>query len=287
MDFEAFSRSILETGAYRTPESIRRGIPARLLGGRAWWFYAQVLATVIHGRFVSAGRKFGRRQWAYHAFLMMRAAERAGGSVTMEGMNALRSGPWPVVVAANHMSMLETMILPCPVMLYGDVSVVVKESLKHYPLFGHILRQTRPIFVSRRDPRTDLKTVLSEGEKLLSEGRSIVIFPQATRRPWFDSSEFNTMAVKLARRAAVPVVPVALQTDFQGIGRFLRDFGPLDRTRPIRFKMGNPIPVTGNGREAHREVLRFIEAAFREWGLDVRSGPEQERREEYLPEAAQ
>ncbi len=282
MDFNAFCRSITETGTYSTPEAIRQGVHARILGGRAWWFYAQVLWIVVRGRLASAGGRFGRLQWAYHAFLMMRAAERAGGVVTMEGMSVLRSGPWPVVVAANHMSMLETMVLPCPVMLYGDVSLVVKESLGRYPLFGHILHQTRPIFVSRRDPRADLRIVLSEGQQLLSEGRSVIIFPQATRLPYFDPSEFNTIAVKLARRAGVSVVPVALQTDFQAIGRFLRDMGPLDKTRPIRFKMGRPIAVSGSGRDAHRQVVRFIESAFREWGLDVRSARQQADNEQEI-----
>ena len=46
--------------------------------------------------------------------------------------------------------------------------------------------------------------------------------------------------------------------------------------------MGRPIAVSGSGRDAHRQVVRFIESAFREWGLDVRSARQQADNEQEI-----
>ena len=98
---------------------------------------------------------------------------------------------------------------------------------------------------------------------------SVLLFPQATRSVVFDPGAFNSLAVKLAKKAGVPVVPVALRTDFQKIGRVLKDFGPIDRSKPVYFKFGEPLTVQGNGKAAHQQVISFIASNLRSWGGTV------------------
>ena len=71
-----------------------------------------------------------------------------------------------------------------------------------------------------------------------------------------------------ARRAGVPVVPVAMRTDAwaPGPGPF-KDFGPLRPAVPIRFIFGEPFMVEGNGKAEHARVYEFIAARLAEWGL--------------------
>jgi 1-acyl-sn-glycerol-3-phosphate acyltransferase len=145
----------------------------------------------------------------------------------------------------------------------------VKEDLLDYPAFGRVLRALGAIGVGRRDPREDLRRVLEQGETALRAGRSVLVFPQATRDAVFRRREFNSLAVKLARRTGAPVAPVAVKTDFLGIGRVLRDFGPLHRGRPVMLRIGAPLAVTSGGREAHEKAVEFIAATLREWGAPV------------------
>jgi 1-acyl-sn-glycerol-3-phosphate acyltransferase len=171
---------------------------------------------------------------------------------------------------ANHMSMSETFILPGIMLPYTDVCTVIKESLIRYPVFGIVMQATVPIVVQRADPRADLKEVLTSGEAMLRSGRSVLIFPQATRSVEFIPAEFNSLGAKLAAKGGVPLSPVALRTDYHGIGRRFRDFGPVDMTRPAHFAFGTPIPVVGNGRAAHEQAVTFIREKVKEWGVPVR-----------------
>jgi len=80
--------------------------------------------------------------------------------------------------------------------------------------------------------------------------------------------------VKLAKKAGVPVVPLALKTDFHGLGRKIKDFGPVDRSKTVHFRFGEPLQVTGNGREAHEACLNFITENLKAWGGEVFAGEE-------------
>jgi 1-acyl-sn-glycerol-3-phosphate acyltransferase len=163
------------------------------------------------------------------------------------------------------MSVLETFVLPCLIQPYRDVTFVVKESLISYPFFGPILRSRDPIVVGRVNPREDLKIVLGEGQKRLRHNVSVIIFPQTTRSPIFDTDKFNTLGVKLAKRANVPVVPFALKTDAWGIGRRLKDFGKINPEKPVRIYFGDPMHITGSGKEEHNTITEFISAKINAW----------------------
>jgi 1-acyl-sn-glycerol-3-phosphate acyltransferase len=114
----------------------------------------------------------------------------------------------------------------------------------------------------------DLKAVLVGGEKMLGEGVSVVVFPQTTRTTDFRPEEFNSLGVKLARRAGVPVVPVALKTDAWGVGSvFLKDFGKIDPAKKVYFAFGEPITISGKGDEEHKETVKFISSRLLEWGV--------------------
>ena len=73
-----------------------------------------------------------------------------------------------------------------------------------------------------------------------------------------DPSEFNTIGVKLAKRAGVPVVPIALKTDAWGNGKHLKDFGKIDPSKKVRFVFGRPLLVSEQGGEEHRAIIAFI-----------------------------
>jgi 1-acyl-sn-glycerol-3-phosphate acyltransferase len=166
------------------------------------------------------------------------------------------------------MSALETFVLPCIIQPLKDTTFVVKESLIDYPVFGPVMRSRNPVVVGRTNPREDLKAVLNGGTEILSSGRSIVIFPQTTRAPVFNPSEFNTIGVKLAKKADVPVVPIALKTDAWGNGRRLKDFGRIDPSKKVYFSFGKPMRVKNRGVEEHNAIIAYIEEHLKKWNSE-------------------
>ncbi|HOF22346.1 MAG TPA: lysophospholipid acyltransferase family protein [Bacteroidales bacterium] len=164
------------------------------------------------------------KAWEESSFYIFRFIEKSGGRFNISGMSNISVTEEPVLFIANHMSTLETMILPCIISPLRKVTFVVKENLVSHPLFGDVMKSRDPIIVGRTDPRKDLEAVMNGGMELLSRGISIVIFPQSTRNIIFNPSEFNSLGVKLAKKAGVKVVPVALKTDFWGNGKVVRNW---------------------------------------------------------------
>lgn len=183
----------------------------------------------------------------------------------VEGIQHLEGLDGPCVIVGNHMSMLETVVLPIIVQPIRDVTFVVKQSLLEYPIFCHVMRSRDPVAVSRVNPREDLKAVLDGGAERLQRGISIIIFPQTSRTPGFDPSQFNSIGVKLAQRAKVPLVPLALRTDAWQNGWPLKDFGRINVNRRAFFAFGRPLKVQGRGTEEHQQIIEFIQGRLKEW----------------------
>lgn len=196
---------------------------------------------------------------------MRRALEAVGVRFEVSGLDQVDWGGGPYVFVANHMSALETQILPSILHQGAPCTFVTKSSLLRYPVFGAVLRAFDPIVVNRVDPRADLKQVIEQGCQRLRDGVSVIIFPQARRTPGFDRRMFNSIGMRLARAANVPMVPIALDTATWTEGRMLKDIGWIVPSRPARFAVGAPIPIGADGQAAHRRVMAFIETRLATW----------------------
>jgi 1-acyl-sn-glycerol-3-phosphate acyltransferase len=87
---------------------------------------------------------------------------------------------------------------------------------------------------------------------------------------------FNSIGVKLAKAASVPVVPLAMKTDIFENGAWIKDFGPFFRERTIHMRFGESMSVSGNGREEHHRIVEFIAQNLREWGGRIADPPNAE-----------
>jgi 1-acyl-sn-glycerol-3-phosphate acyltransferase len=227
------------------------------------WIY------VVAGRMIRRGI-FNIAAYAERSFKSVCVTEDAGGQIEVTGLEHLAGTSGPVVIIGNHMSSLETIMLPALIMPFKQVAFVVKQALLEHAVFGPIMRAVKVIPVGRVNPREDLKTVLTQGEALLRQGVSVVIFPQATRSAEFDIGGFNTLGVKLAARAGVPVIPLALKTDFMGNGKRFKDVGPVDPQKVVHYAFGAPLQVPDNGKLAHEAVVNFIRSHIEQWGGTVK-----------------
>lgn len=206
--------------------------------------------------------------WIESSLQVLDRLERAGIRVDISGVENLERLPGPVVFVGNHMSMMETMVLPLIIQPLVPVTYVIKQSLLEYPVFKHVMRSRNPIAVTRVNPRQDLKIVLEEGGGRLGKGISVIVFPQTTRSHVFDRQQMSSIGVKLAKKAGVPVVPIALRTDCWRNGTLVKDCGRLDPSRTAYFKIGAPMVVEGKGDVEQETICAFIENSLREWGAD-------------------
>lgn len=250
---------ITQQDEYNTPSGTRLCLLRRLHFPIRLSFYAGIGRVVFDGGRVALRGGYDHDFWFGQSRRVFEVVELHGGIFHIRGLDNLRKVEGQVVFISNHMSTLETLVLPCLILPYKDLTYVIKESLLTYPVFGHLMKSLRPIAVTRKDPREDLKTVLHQGEEILNSGRSLVIFPQSTRRLHFDPEHFNTLGVKLAKRAGVPVIPIALKTDFWKKGKLLGEFGPVGRPRDIYISFGEPMTIQGTGKEEHHKIIGFIQ----------------------------
>ncbi len=260
--------------SYVTPAGAPISILARLLGGWRWAFYTEYIGIVFAARKLAVQGRYDDQAWAASSLSIARLIERHRGRFAVSGLDNLRSsaGSGPFVFVANHMSTLETQILPVLVVPFMPVTFVVKESLVKGKIFGPVLRSRDPIAVGRRSPREDLDAVLEGGLERLRRGISIIVFPQSTRSPVFRPEGFNTLGTKLAAKAGVPALPIAIKSDFWGEEGLFRGFGPIRPERTVHFEFGRPMAVVGRGKEQHLETVRFIESRLRLWGAEGRDG---------------
>jgi 1-acyl-sn-glycerol-3-phosphate acyltransferase len=257
--------SYFDSYNYDTEENLSPGFFNWVLRDNWFYFLSKYLSLVFRTRREVLNNVFGKKEWADSSFEIFRLIEKTGGKFHITGMENIAQSSEPVVFISNHISTLETMIFPGLIAPRRDVTFIVKESLVRHPLFGPLMRSREPIIVGRTDPRKDFETVMTEGVDLLSGGISIVVFPQSTRSDVFRPEEFNSMGVKLAKKAGVKVVPVAIKTDFWGNGKIIKEVGPLNHLKPIMIKFGEPFTVSGNGREEHQKIIDFIIENLKRW----------------------
>jgi 1-acyl-sn-glycerol-3-phosphate acyltransferase len=258
-------KGYFESNTYNTPEKDKLSISEKFRLDSRIYFVFKYGEVVLRTRKEAIRKVYDTKAWTDSSFEILQFLEKVGGIFHISGMENISKPSGSVLFISNHMSTLETMILPCIISPHKELTFVVKESLVKHPLFGDVMRSRNPIIVGRTDPRKDLEAVMNGGVERLNNGISIVIFPQSTRSVVFKPEEFNSLGVKLAKKAGVDVVPIALKTDFWGNGKLIKEVGPLDHTKHIHIKFGEPIKITGNGKEENQKIIDFIKSSLEEW----------------------
>jgi 1-acyl-sn-glycerol-3-phosphate acyltransferase len=252
--------------SYKTIESKKPVFLDRVASGTSIYFLAKFAFIILRSRRIAIKGKLNTDKLIKVSHEMFNHIEDCGGKLEITGLNNLHRCKGPVVFISNHMSTLETMVFPYLIAPVMDVNFVVKEGNVKNPFFGPIMRAVDPIVVSRTSSREDLQVVTSEGKELLDKGVSIVVFPQGSRKIDFNPSEFNSIGIKLALKAGVQVLPIAIKTDFWENGKIFRDLGPINRKKPIYISIGEPMALSGNGKSEHKAIIEFINNHLKEWG---------------------
>jgi 1-acyl-sn-glycerol-3-phosphate acyltransferase len=252
---------ILENNSYTSPDI-----------SVAWWkkkwpnlAYIGIARVVFHASHMAKSDRFDDNQFVEESLATARVFESFGTRFEIQGLEHIKAMTGPCVFVSNHMSTMETFVLPSLVVTHRPATFVVKESLINYPVFGAVMRARDPVVVGRKNPRQDLQITLEKGMEKLKQGISVIIFPQTTRTVEFDPKKFNSIGTKLALRSNVPIIPIALKTNAWGNGKKLKEFGPIDPSKPVRIVFGEPITLTDRGHRQHQMVVEFIQQHLENW----------------------
>jgi len=182
----------------------------------------------------------------------------------------------PVIVATNHMSRVDTMLLFInPVR--KDITALVADKYLDYPFFRFILKTGGVIFLDRS--QADFGA-FRKAREVLKEGVALGIAPEGTRSDTGQLQEGKPGTAMLAATTQTPVVPVGIagtDTYFRDILRLRRPrvqvcFGPamhlppLDRgkrdeqlnqyTEDIMLAIARLLPERHHGFYKHHPRLR-------------------------------
>jgi len=256
--------------SYDTPANAPRAIGDILSFNSRFYFYYRFLRVIyIANKMIKRKGQYTNEDWAENSYYTFRTVENCGCKIHLRGMSNIDKIKEPVVFIGNHMGTLETFLIPGILCPRKPSSFVVKKELVESRIFGLIMKSTSPVVVGRSNPMEDLKTVLTEGVEKLKSGRSMVVFPQHTRSAVFRPDQFNSIGVKLAKKAGVKIIPIALKTDFQKNGKKVKDFGVIHRDRDVYIEFGEPMDVEWNGKETHNKIVEFIKTKLLGWGGTV------------------
>ena len=129
----------------------------------------------------------------------------------------------PAVYVSNHRSRMDG---PFLLGLLPNTGVVIKAREGHQWSFALLMRHFDFVSVSAGN-LARLRGALDRAREILSEGRSLVIFPEGTRAPSGRLQSFHPLAFQLARDAGVPIVPVVVHSTLPFMGRIAGSYFPV------------------------------------------------------------
>ena len=170
--------------------------------------------------------------------------------------------PWrgPAVVVANHLSLLDILVLYG---LFRPYKWVSKASIFRIPFIGWNMRLNGYVGLKRGD-RESIKRMMAQCRAHLAAGSPVLIFPEGTRSPDGRLQPFKDGAFKLACEAGCPVIPVAITGTERGLpkhGVMLRDrmAAAVEVLAPI-----HPADVGGDPDRLREAVRAALVAALPE-----------------------
>ncbi len=173
--------------------------------------------TIIAAIVCIAGCMFDNRFWGYwpgmiwgrlfcYVFLI---------PVHIEGKENIRKGQSYVIVA-NHQSFFDIFAL------YGHIGIkfkwLMKQEIGKIPFVGWACRAAGHICIDRASAKHSYDS-LGKAKKQLTDGMSVIIFPEGTRTPDGQMQKFKRGSFQIAADLELPILPVTINGCYDVMSR--------------------------------------------------------------------
>ena len=211
----------------------------------AWFLGLTLIMAILFLPLLAFPRKatVGMARWWARASLW--------GLRVFAGVGERRIGKIPsgaVLVASKHMSMWDTLAL---YLALDDPGIVLKRELLRIPFYGWYLNKAAAIPIDRGAGADALRRMTHAAQKVLAEGRPILIFPEGTRKKPGAPPDYKPGVAGLYSLLGIPCVPVALDS-----GRYWQGFRKYPGTITLEV-----LPVIPAGLK-RREFMARLEDAI-------------------------
>ena len=114
-----------------------------------------------------------------------------------------------VIVASKHQSAFETFLL---FKLIKNSIFIHKRELFFIPIFGLYLKKSNMISINRSEGINAMRKMLNEVKQRISNGYSIIIFPEGTRKKTDEPPDYKTGIAGIYKESNSEVLPVAINS---------------------------------------------------------------------------
>ena len=198
------------TGLRRIAESLAMVLGLGMLAVicLTWTPFAMVLGPVVPQ---PLGKRIGRGaiQAAFRLYVALLRV-LCGCRFDLKALDELASRPGPMVVVANHPSLLDAVLL---ISQLPNAVCVMKARLMHNLLLGAGARMAR--YIVNDAPLTMIRSAIAE----LHDGARLIVFPEGTRTSNPPVGPCAATAGVIAARARVPVEVVVIEMSSPYLGK--------------------------------------------------------------------
>jgi 1-acyl-sn-glycerol-3-phosphate acyltransferase len=160
------------------------------------------------------------------------------------------------VLASNHVSHVDFVFAGLAAHKSRRyVRFMAKDVVFHHRVAGPLMRGMKHIPVDREAGAASFKAAV----EALQQGEGVGVFPEATMSRSFELKEFKTGAVRMARAAHVPIVPVALWGT-QRLAAYDKRATLRQRGVPVVIRVGPPLTPAGDPEQATLELRTVMQA---------------------------
>ncbi len=171
----------------------------------------------------------------------------------------------PCLIVSNHLSWIDILMIGSVL----DVRFLSKAEVAKWPIVGRLATGAGTLYVNRGDRRSaDL--ALDAIADALAQGDRVVVFPEGTSTRGPMPIKFRSRLIEAARRAGVPVVPMALSyhgpgkelASYAGDDDFVSHMTRLSQAPFIRGRVaiGQPIQIDEPAAVIAREAQSRVES---------------------------
>lgn len=169
--------------------------------------------------------------------------------VKVEGRENIRRGESYVIVS-NHQGMFDIFLI------YGHLcrnfKWMMKHQLRSMPFVGFACEKAHHIFVDRRGPKK-IKETYDKARATLTDGMSLMVFPEGARTFTGHMGVFRRGAFMLADELQLPVVPLTINGSFNIMPR-TKDWHWVS-WHPLTLTIHKPIYPLTQGTENIRRTM--------------------------------